>query len=313
MENNLVKIKSFIYLDENKMFSISSQLFEGITQYILKEDTEAFEEQNEQKGRFLSGRFMADMMLQRAVRSEMTYLHDFAFNLFEKELIARDMLHVVTNTDTIDSLNDKKLVKVSGKLVFSDYGKLRDTIDHFNDLGRAFGELQYSSVAQNIDVINNAVNQIKDREHKNKQKQVARTARIKFDDFLKENGLMMDDKYMKNLSTIMRYGYHDKYEMKFEVKGSDLYCTAVTNSTYLKEPEEILVSRYSRMTELPFSCIGIITQIGNEKANLPEPMDNDIKNATQRLTGQIANLEAKFNGRCSNEFVVDPIAIFTEL
>ena len=53
-----MKIKSFIYLDDYKMYSFSSQLFEGITQYILKEDVQAAEEQHEQKGRILSGMFM---------------------------------------------------------------------------------------------------------------------------------------------------------------------------------------------------------------------------------------------------------------
>lgn len=313
MENNQVKIKSFIYLDENKMFSISSQLFEGITQYILQEDTKAFEEQNEQKGSFFSGRFMADMMFQRAVRSEMKYLHDFAFNLFEKELISRQMLYEVTSQDSIDSLKDKKMVKVTGKLVFSDYGKLRDTIEHFNELGRAFGELQLSTIVQNPDIVEKEVNQIADREKRNKQKQNLKAAKNKYDEVLKAMGLVVDEKYMKNLSTIMQYGYRDNYEMKFAIENSNLYCTAVTNHAYMKEPEEVLVSRYSRMTELPFSCIGIITQIGNEKANLPEPVDNDMKNATQGLTDQIANLEEQFNGRCSNEFVIDPIAIFTEL
>ena len=47
-----MKIKSFIYLDDYKMYSFSSQLFEGITQYILKEDVQAGEEQNSQKGSF---------------------------------------------------------------------------------------------------------------------------------------------------------------------------------------------------------------------------------------------------------------------
>lgn len=313
MENNQVKIKSFIYLDENKMFSISSQLFEGITQYILQEDTKAFEEQNEQKGSFFSGRFMADMMFQRAVKSEMKYLHDFAFNLFEKELIVRNMLYEVTNTDTVDSLKDKKLVKVTGKLVFSDYGKLRDTIEHFNVLGRAFGELQLSQLAQVLDDADKAVSQIKNREKKNKQKQVLTSANKKLDAQLKEMGLMMDDKYMKNLSTIMQYGYRDNYEMMIAIEDSGLFCTAVTNHAYLKEPEEILVSRYSRMTEVPFTCIGIITQVGNDKAMLPIPTGNDMKSATQALTDQIANLEEQFNGICSNEIVIDPIAIFTEL
>lgn len=146
MENN--QIKSFIYLDESKMYSISSQLFEGITQFILQEDSKAFEEQNEQKGRFFSGRLMADMMSQRAVKSEMKYMHDFAFNLFEKELTDRNMLYEVSSKDTIDSLKVKKLIKVSGKLVFGDYGMLRDTIEHFNELGHAFGELQIKPITQ---------------------------------------------------------------------------------------------------------------------------------------------------------------------
>ena len=42
-----MKIKSFIYLDDYKMYSFSSQLFEGITQYILKEESLASEEKHE--------------------------------------------------------------------------------------------------------------------------------------------------------------------------------------------------------------------------------------------------------------------------
>ena len=34
-------IKSFIYLDEYKMYSISSQLFEGLTEYILSGEKES--------------------------------------------------------------------------------------------------------------------------------------------------------------------------------------------------------------------------------------------------------------------------------
>ena len=54
MENNIKpRIKSFIYLDEDKMYSISSQLFEGMTQYILQENVESYNEEHQQKGNFL--------------------------------------------------------------------------------------------------------------------------------------------------------------------------------------------------------------------------------------------------------------------
>lgn len=313
MVNNQIKIKSFIYLDENKMFSISSQLFEGITQYILQEDTKAYEEQNEQEGSFFSGRFMADMMFQRAVKSEMKYLHDFAFNLFEKELISRGLLYEVKSTDDIASLRDKGFVKITGQILFSDYGKMRDTIEHFNELGRAFGEIQLGGISQEMDEAIKQNNQIKDREKKNKQNQAIKAVKSRIDEYLKEAGLILSDQYIKNLSTIMQYGYRDNYEIRLNIPESELYCTAIINHAYLKEPEQILVSRYSRLTEKQFTIIGILTQVGNNKTELLQPTGNDMKNATQGLTTQIANIEEQFNGRCTNEFIVDPIAIFTEL
>ena len=102
-----MKIKSFIYLDDYKMYSFSSQLFEGITQYIINEESKAGEELHEQKGSFFSGMFMADMMFQKNAQTEMRYLHDFAFNLFEKEMEARDMLFDVKPETTIEDLRDK--------------------------------------------------------------------------------------------------------------------------------------------------------------------------------------------------------------
>ncbi len=39
----------------------------------------------------------------------------------------------------------------------------------------------------------------------------------------------------------------------------------------------------------------------------------DMKTATQGMHEMIANLEMQFNGRSSNECIIDPIAIFTEL
>lgn len=136
------KIKSFIYLDEDKMYSISSQLFEGMTQYILQEETEGQNDVNSQKGNFLSGRFMADMMFQSRSKSEMRNLHDFAFNLFEKELVNRGILYDVKCNDNISNLQDKGFVRIRGKIIFCDYSRMQYIIDNFNNIGRALGRLQ---------------------------------------------------------------------------------------------------------------------------------------------------------------------------
>lgn len=63
-------IKSFIYLDEYKMYSISSQLFEGLTEYILSGEKESITESEQQKGSLGSGRVMGDILVKEKDSSE---------------------------------------------------------------------------------------------------------------------------------------------------------------------------------------------------------------------------------------------------
>lgn len=306
-------IKSFIYLDENKMYSISSQLFEGMTQYILQENVVGNEERDEQKGAILSGRFMADMMFQQRTTSEMKSLHDFAFNLFENELLSRKLLYDIQDTDNAETLKDKGFVRVRGKIFFSDFAKTLFTIDHFNEIGKAIGSLQFHSLLQQINDLENEATKEKEREKKNKKQIAIKEANKQIDDFLKQNGLQIDEKTVKNISTIINYGYRDSYEMKLVIDNVPIIYSAIINQNYLKEPEQILVSKYSRLTEKEFTIVGIVTQVGKEKTKLPQLEGNEMKGATQFVNVQIAKLEEQFSGRSTNEIIIDPIAIFSEL
>lgn len=75
------KIKSFIYLDSNKMYSISSQLFEGLTEYIVSSEKKTEVESTEQKGTIGSGKLMADIMESNMSKSEKKFLHDYSYIL----------------------------------------------------------------------------------------------------------------------------------------------------------------------------------------------------------------------------------------
>lgn len=308
-----MKIKSFIYLDDYKMYSFSSQLFEGITQYILKENEQASEEQYEQKGRYLSGMFMADMMFQKNAQTEMCYLHDFAFNLFEKELLERQMLHDITQESTIDELRDKGFVRVKGKIIFEDYTKVLYMLEHFNEMGKAMGELQFNAPNEIKESLNNQIVQIKDREKKNRSKQVVRQLDKIFEDELKKQGLMIDETTRANLHKILSFGYRDCYEIRLMMEDSSMLYTAIINQEYLKEPELSLISKYSRLSEKDFTIIGVVSQAGNSKARVPNVEGNDMKGAVINIVEKMAVLENHFNGRADNECIIDPIAIFTEI
>lgn len=314
MENkNRCTIKSFIYLDEDKMYSISSQLFEGMTQYILQEESDGQNDVNSQKGNFLSGRFMADMMFQSRSKSEMRNLHDFAFNLFEKELENRGILYDVKCNDEISDLQDKGFVRIRGKIIFCDYARMQYIIENFNNIGRALGRLQGATFYEQIEEIKHNANDTKDRERRNRQQQNAKYSEKQIENLLKSAGLVLDEKYVKNLSTVMKFGYQDGFEVRIILEDSPLLFSAVINQSCLKENENVLISKYSRITEKEFTVIGVITQVGNPKPKLPNNEGEDMKTATQGMHEMIANLEMQFNGRSSNECIIDPIAIFTEL
>lgn len=49
-------IKSFIYLDDYKLYSLSSQIFQGFTEYIISGNIASRTEEESQKGMFASGK-----------------------------------------------------------------------------------------------------------------------------------------------------------------------------------------------------------------------------------------------------------------
>ena len=124
---------------------------------------------------------------------------------------------------------------------------------------------------------------------------------------------MMDKTYIKDLSTLMNFGFQDVFEIRFVIDDSPVSYSAIINPINLKEKEQILISKYSRITEREFTLLGIITQSGNAKPEIPNLEGEQLKGAVQGMHQVIANLEQQFMGVASNECIIDPIAIFTEL
>ena len=164
-------IKSFIYLDDYKLYSLSSQMFQGFTEYIISGSTATTEEEEKQKGTFASGKMMSDILKKEKSSTEKKYLHDYAFNLLESELTKKGILHTITTTDTTDIIQSKGIVKVTGRAVFNDYSSLQSTMSRFNSIGESFGYFQINDQLKAIkDSASNALNATKDRNQKAKIK-----------------------------------------------------------------------------------------------------------------------------------------------
>lgn len=124
-------IKNFIYLDEEKMYSLSSQLFEGVTEYVLNESSSEQEKSEEQKGPIGSGRILGDILRNRERNTEKKFLNDYSYTIFEKKLLEDERVLTVNGNEVeIENLcKDKSFIKITSKATFNDINSINNTLE----------------------------------------------------------------------------------------------------------------------------------------------------------------------------------------
>ncbi len=307
-------IKSFIYLDDYKLYSLSSQLFRGFTEFIISETAASYSEEEAQKGPFASGKVMSDILKREKTSTEKKFLHDYAFNLLETELTNNGILYTIQEQDTADVIQSKGMVKVTGRAIFNDYRILQSVISRFNSIGESVG---YFQMKEEIDKFNNAVEEslkkTKDRNQKAKIQGIQKHTKNNLKKNLQEQGLQLEDTDVKHMLNLMEYGFHEVLEFRVLPKGVSFQLSAILNREYLRDSESQFVSKYSRQTEYDFTMIGVVTQSGKVKEPLNEHEPSGIKDACLNLADKLTTLENAFVGRLDNECIIDPIAIYREL
>lgn len=308
-------IKNFIYLDEEKMYSLSSQLFEGVTEYVLNESTSEKNESEEQKGPIGSGRILGDILKNSERNTEKKFLNDYSYTIFEKKLIDDEMVQVVSGDEGEDSQvgTDKSFIKITSKATFNDINTINNTLKNFNKIGKALAHItNFQEISAVREQLEKAKQNTKDRNQKSKlQTQLKSMTNI--NKLAAESGLQQDQSFLDDLSLVLTYGFQDQLEIQMEFIESIF--SANLNRSYLREPEELVIRKYSRKTEVEFTLFGIITQHQREKLDELEENEDyeNIKEALMNLVSHLSNVEASFTGRLSNEIIIDPIALYTEI
>jgi hypothetical protein len=323
------KIKSFIYLDEYKLYSISSQLFEGLTEYVVHTHSQNQNEKDSQKGPFGSGRIIADIFREEKKFEEKKILYDYAFNLLEDELLNNQLVTVVDDNNYNEiNYKDSTFVKVTGKVIFNDMQILSNTVKEFNKIGEALGYLStHEDYEQQKNEINEQVKSIKDRNQRTRaNKQMMSKTNKAFKEYLKESGLTLDDKFKDHLKYILDFGYRGQFEIKVPFGGEEnkYLFSSILNRKYLKEDEFELISKYSRKTEKEFTIFGLLTQNERTTSSNIDDDENDeeengieessiMKEAILNLVDRLTDVENTFTGRLSYEYIIDPIAVYREI
>jgi len=311
-------IKSFIYLDEYKMYSLSSQIFEGVTEYLISTHRDEKEDSEEQKGPFASGRILADILKKSSETTEKKYLHDYSYTLFEKYLLQEDKVLVVNN-DTDEDIEDKiprySFIRVAGKAIFNDIESIVKTIENLNELGEALTYAKvYPSLAGAKMRLEQQANNTKDRNQKSRIQYGEKSLDELVKQQAKTEGLYYEPKLLKSIGYLLSYGFQDQLQLQISL--SNRIFSSDLNRISLREKEASLIRKYSRKTERGFVVFGIVTQCRNKEILDVNESDNKqivLKEALMNMVSELTNVENSFTGKLPNEIVIDPIAVYTEL
>jgi len=311
-------IKSFIYLDEQKMYSLSSQIFEGITEYVLSESSYENQDSESQKGPVGSGKILADVIKNSNKSTEKKFLHDYSLTVFERHLEEKgrilDLSGPSIGLEKVKaSINDFSFIKIKARAIFNDVDKITELFTEFNTIGEALAHMGAHEEIKQLKVqLDELKGQTNDRNKKSKlEAEYKRLTNIS--KLAKEQGLYQDPKFMSDLALLTKYGFSDQFEI--QQSSGELVFTSCLKKEFLREKEELLVKKYSRKTEKEVVVFGVISQAFS--ANEPE-IDDDLdysnmKAALMNIVEHLANMENSISGKQENEIVIDPIAAYFEV
>lgn len=295
-------IKNFIYLDVQKLQSLSSQLFNGVTEYIFtKSSTNKSANSQESKKTISKENIIADILNQNNSESEKKFLDDYLYLLFEEKLLENNKIIDLNAIEIEDIIHEQKFIKVKSKIIINDNKTILSTLENFNKIMKSLNYVTTFEAAEKLNTL------IKNASNIN-EKKILKTELEK----IINNKHSLDEQYIKDLTYLIKYGYKEQIEIQMNLKNK--YISSNLNREYLREDEELLIRKYSRFTEIEFTLLGIITQ-SNNKFNFDDQEENynSIKKAIYNMINHIGNMESQFTGRLENEIVVDPIAIYYEL
>jgi hypothetical protein len=325
------KLRSFIYLDNYKMYSFSSQLFEGLTEYIVKSEETKIQEEKTQKGQFGSGRIIGDIIEKNSLQSEKKFLHDYSYNLFEEKLIEQNRVLEISSDnfkENIEKYSEISFVKISGRAIFNDAKILEENITNYNKFGEAIGYVSNFKEIMETKANNSQIDNIVDRNKKAKLNAISNSQNNYFKKILKDKGLSLDEKYLEEVGYLLNYGYNQQFEFQIPFVDLNENCSLFSAQLIrenLKENEYNIIKKYSRESEKEFKLFGVLTQTLNEEnrkqyfTDIREKIgkqrngEGNMKEGILGIIEHIANVENLFIGKLDYEYVVDPIAIYIEI
>jgi len=310
-------MRNFLYLDEYKMYSLSSQLFEGVTDYILHESKTQKADNETQKGPVASGRVIAEIIETTSASIEKKFLHDYAYSIFEDKLSSSEKLINVDSRATFQELNPEisgnKFVRITARAQFLDSSDVVKTLDTLVDMQDSISIISNNDIR--LEIIER-LNELGENKSAKLSSGPLRAELSRLSKSQRSSDEVANERIQyKHLSTILAHGFKSRLDISMQL--SDCVVSADLKRKCLKDDEDFTFKTYSRVSNVELVILGIITQyrpIGFDDSNpLHESDSESMRDILRNSANAIHGLERQFTSGEGNEIVLDPIAVYLEL
>lgn len=276
-------LRDFIYIDKNRMYSLYSQLFEGVVESLVKSVSYSSEEQKTEKK-------LEETIIDASVKVQNVVLFDHIYNTLESKMIEEKNILVIDEKTTKEDISSSSIVKVSGYATIEDYEHLSYLMGNFNEIGLALANMQLRNNEGTVKQSNNSI-----------------------DKYAKENGLTLDKKFTSSLVTIIENFHGSSMEIIIETDSSNLEVVfkAILSQNNLRLTANELRNLYGYKPCMKWTMVGEITDI----SYISERKQGMIKSAFSDMFKYLSDVDQAFSKapNVSNDTIkVAPIAIYIE-
>lgn len=324
-----ISIKDFIYLDGDRLYSLYSQVFEGVAESIVKSKLHSESQSGSQKGTPFSGETAQEEFAKAVTMTENTILHDHMYERLEQKL-RKSIIKPenITPENFREKLKDTYLIRVKGEAQISDFEQLQKTLEDFNKIGESLAYLQVNDLlsGQSVEEAKQTAKFIEDKAERSKYLQNLNSiGNIK--NYAKILGLQKDEKFMQTLASLSERYYSDGFEVQITEEQQDgIVFRGVIDKRWLRIKPKFLRYLFAGHSEFDWIMIGQITHLpsihsietvgAEEVSELPE--SDEVKKQTMRDTFNvmqkaIRDIDKNFLDRNDVvEIIIQPLAIYRE-
>jgi len=321
-------MKDFIFLDVERLYSLYSQVFEGVADQIIKHYESSMAHGDTQEGP--AGSETASKVVELSRRTENKFLYDHMFNRLEEEL-GKSVVDAssVKREDAREVIANALLIKIKGSAEIEDYSRLQEFIKDFNRLGDA---IAYALALSTVNPVEKAElwKEIKGTKEKRRKTQLER--QLKAHDpkaiakrIAEEVGLKQDQQTLDNLMLFANKFYEDGYDITIAPSAESGYPAyrAPIDKRWLRTSPRMLRSLFGSYAESNWVIVGHATYfpgcnvppVADKPDDLPE-VDEDrpmMRDQYRNLFRSSQTFERMFlESQVRDEIIVCPLAIYRE-